>query len=74
MKKTIHNREYKKIIGKLIIARKENSLTQKDVAKKIKRPQSYISKIETGEQRLDIVELKVFAKLYKKRISYFLGN
>lgn len=47
------------------------SLTQIEAAKKLKRPQSYISKAEAGEQRLDIVKIKKFANLYKKDISYF---
>ena len=53
-------------------ARLEAGLTQVETAKKLKRPQSYISKAEAGEQRLDIVELKRFASLYKKSIDYFI--
>ncbi|MDP2684974.1 MAG: helix-turn-helix transcriptional regulator [bacterium] len=72
MPKTIHTKEYRNIVDKLKQARKESGLTQQQVAKKINMPQSYISKVEAGEQRLDIVELDVFAKLYKKTINYFL--
>jgi ribosome-binding protein aMBF1 (putative translation factor) len=43
-----------------------------DVAKKMKRPQSYISRVESGEYRLDILEVKRFAQLYKKSIEYFV--
>jgi uncharacterized protein Yka (UPF0111/DUF47 family) len=42
------------------------------VAKKLKKTQSYISKVEAGEQRIDFIELKVFAHLYKKDLNYFI--
>ena len=47
-------------------------LGQIAVAKKLKRMQSYVSRVEAGEQRLDILELKRFAKLYNKDINYFV--
>jgi len=72
MGKSIRTKEYRYFIEKLKKARIQASLTQVEVAKKIKRPQSYISKAEAGEQRLDIVELKKFAELYKKDINYFI--
>jgi len=60
------------LVNKLKRARIESGLTQIDVAQKLKRPQSYISKIEAGEQRIDVLELKQFAKLYKKNLDYFV--
>lgn len=72
MNKTIHQKEYRQIVKNLKIARRKVSLTQKQVAQIIKRPQSYISKVEAGEQRIDIIELKMFANLYKKDINYFV--
>ena len=71
MGKSIRTREYQDFAAKLRKARREAKLTQVQVAKKLKRPQSYISKVEAGEQRLDIVEIKRFANLYKKDINYF---
>jgi len=47
-------------------------LRQVDVAKKLKRTQSCVSRIEVGEQHLDILELKKFADLYGKDINYFV--
>lgn len=63
---------YARFINKLREARHEAGLLQIDVAKKLKRPQSYISRVESGEYRLDILEVKRFAKLYKKDINYFI--
>ena len=72
MKKTIHLTEYKNVVEKLKEARKKSGLTQKEVAEKLKKPQSYISKAEAGEQRIDIIELKSFANLYNKSLNYFI--
>jgi len=72
MEKTISTKEYSLIIKKLIQARKGSGLKQTDVAKKVKRPQSYISRVESGEYRVDILELKSFAKIYNKSIDWFL--
>ena len=72
MGRTIRTKEYGIIIEKLKQARLDSALTQVEVAKKLKRPQSYVSKIEAGEQRVDILELKKFAELYKKDMSYFI--
>jgi len=72
MTKAIYLKEYKLIAEKLKKARIESGLTQEIVAEKIKRPQSYISKVEQGEQRIDIIELQHFASLYKKNLNYFI--
>ena len=55
--KSIHNRKYRYFLELLISARKTAGLTQVDVAKRLTRPQSYVSKYENGERRLDVVEL-----------------
>jgi transcriptional regulator with XRE-family HTH domain len=72
MGRTIRTKEYAVFIERMIKARKEAGLRQIDVAKKMKRPQSYISRVESGEYRLDILEVKKFAKLYNKEINYFV--
>ncbi len=72
MAKSIHTKEYAIFVERLRKARLEAGLTQTEVAKKIGRPQSHISNIESGQQRVDIVELKRFAKLYGKKVEYFL--
>lgn len=44
------------MLGLLIEARKAAGLTQQQLAAKLRRPQSFVSKIENGERRLDVVE------------------
>jgi transcriptional regulator with XRE-family HTH domain len=72
MEKTIQTKEYARFIEKLRKARLEAGLRQIEVAKKLKRPQSYISRVESGEYRLDILEVKRFAKIYRKSVEYFV--
>lgn len=69
---TIRSKEYANFVGKLRQARLDAGLRQVDVAKKLKRTQSYVSRVEVGEQRLDILELQKFAKIYKKPLDYFV--
>lgn len=71
MTRSIYTNEYKNVIKKLRKARNEAGLMQVDVAEKLKKPQSYISKIERGERRVDIAELSILAKIYKKSLEYF---
>ena len=71
MDKSIYSKDYKEIIKRLKTARIESGLAQEEVAEKLGKPQSYISKIESGERRLDVAELNKFARIYKKPHSYF---
>lgn len=72
MVKSIHTKEYAYFVERLVKARQEAGLTQVQVAKKLRRPQSHISNVESGQQRVDIVELQTFAKIYNKDINYFV--
>ncbi|MBU1922643.1 MAG: helix-turn-helix transcriptional regulator [Candidatus Omnitrophica bacterium] len=71
MTKAIYTEHYRKLAKKLENSRKEANYTQGEAAKSLKKSQSYISKVEAGQQRIDIIELSLFAKLYKKPIDYF---
>ncbi|XDD49218.1 helix-turn-helix transcriptional regulator [Leptospira sp. WS92.C1] len=72
MFKSLHSLEAKIFCKNLIFARKEAGLTQNDVAKILGEPQSYISKIESGERRLDVIEFwRIFKILQKPYDFYF---
>lgn len=47
---------YRQVVGLLIRARKDAGLTQVDLAKRIGQRQTFISKYELGERRLDVAE------------------
>ncbi len=72
MDKTIFSEGHKTLVDKLIKARKERNLRQEDVAKLLGRTQSFVSKIEAGQRRIDIIQLKEFARIYKKRLDFFI--
>ena len=72
MNKVIFTTEHKLIVFKLKQARLDANLDQNQVAKEMGKTQSYISKIETGQRRVDVVQLREFAQIYKKNITYFL--
>ncbi len=72
MNRTIYSAYHKYIVEKLKKARINSGLSQKEVGKLLGRSQSYVSKIESGQHRIDVVCLKDFARVYKKDISYFI--
>ena len=71
MSKSLYSKDYREIIERLKRTRIEVGFAQRAVADKLGKPQSYISKIESGERRLDVAEMKKFAKIYKKPVNYF---
>jgi transcriptional regulator with XRE-family HTH domain len=60
--KSIYSKRYRQFLDLLIQARKEADLTQVEVASRLDRPQSFVSKYENGERRLDVVEFLDVAK------------
>jgi len=66
-----YSRDYERFLELLRQAREEAKLTQVEVARKLGRPQSFVSKCESGERRVDVVELAAFARLYGKRVEDF---
>ena len=51
------------VIGDLLRwVRKDLQLTQTELARRLRRPQSYVSKYEIGERRLDVLELRLVCR------------
>ncbi len=71
LKTKTYIREYGLFRARLKEARESAGLTQAEVARLMSQPQSFISKAESGERRVDFIELRHLAKIYKKPLSFF---
>lgn len=56
MVKSLHTPLYLAFRRLLADAREQKELTQAELAKRLDKPQSFVSKYESGERRLDVVE------------------
>jgi transcriptional regulator with XRE-family HTH domain len=69
---TRHPERYRRLLARLREARKAAGMSQEAVAAALGVPQKFVSKIETGERRIDPIELQEFAELYGKPVLFFL--
>ena len=60
------------MLRRLRAARLEARLTQEEVAKRLGVRQTFVSKVETGERRIDPVEMRELAELYGKEVTDLL--
>ena len=67
-----HASAYRRFLVRLRQARTEAGLTQVEVARRLGRLQSFVSKCESGERRVDVVELAALARLYRKPLTWFV--
>lgn len=56
MRKSVHSEGQTAFRAVMVAARKRAGLTQHDLAKRLRRPQSFVAKYETGERRIDVIE------------------
>ncbi len=54
--RSVHTDAYRAVLEVLVAARRRAGLTQQQVAKRLRKPQSFVSKYENGERRLDVAE------------------
>ncbi len=74
MTRSAFSRKYTRFRQLLADARRAAGLTQVELAKKLGRRQSFISKMETGERRLDVIEFLEVARALKVDPGRFLGE
>lgn len=72
LKKTQHTKEYKRLISELRSARKAAGYTQLEAAAALDKHPPFISKIESGERRIDVVELATICRLYQIKLASLL--
>jgi predicted transcriptional regulator len=63
--------EYRRFCAVLRKIRRDKKINQVDLAGRIGKPQSFISKVELGERRLDYIELKCICEAIGITISEF---
>lgn len=72
MKKLRFSARYERLLKTLRAVRQEAGLTQGEVAKHFRAHASFVSKIESGERRIDVVELAELCRLYGVKLRDLL--
>ncbi len=74
MEKSIYTREYGVLLRLIREAREQAGITQVELAKKLKQSQSFVSKCERGECRLDVIQLKTICQALGVSLSDFVNR
>lgn len=72
MKKSLNSKEHKVLLELLYQLRVTSGLRQSDLADLLEAPQSFISKIESGERRVDVIELREILTHLNTNLNEFL--
>ena len=72
VKKSLYSAEYEHFLQVLREAREAAGLSQMQAARKMGRLQSFVSKCESGERRVDVIELRKFCEAYEMSTARFL--
>jgi transcriptional regulator with XRE-family HTH domain len=73
MEKSIHSARYAIFLNVLREARERAGLTQVQLARKIGETQTFVSKCERGERRIDLIELRAFCQALGLNLKQFVG-
>jgi transcriptional regulator with XRE-family HTH domain len=71
---SIHDVRYQKLILNLIQIRESKDMTQVELSIILKKPQSYIAKVENLDRRLDVIELFDWLGALNSSLSQVLAN
>lgn len=74
MEKSVHTKEYLVFIELLRETRERAKITQVQLAKTLGKSQSFVSKCERGEDRLDIVQLREFCRVLGTTLPRFISK
>lgn len=72
MTKSVYTHQYRRLRALLTEARKTAGLTQVELSVQLDRPQSFVSKVERGERRLDVIEFLEMARVLRLDVVAFL--
>ena len=74
MRRSIGTAEHKRLLALLRQIRLNAGLRQIDVAKRLREPQAFVSRYETGERRLDLLELREVCRALGINLKDFIGK
>ena len=81
MEKTIWTREYEVLLRLLREERERAGLTQVELAEKLGQSQSFVSKAERGDRRLDVIQVRTILGVlgagltdFVRRLEHELGG
>lgn len=63
LRKTLRSPRHRALIGILVAARERAGLTQRQLATRLRRPHSFVGRMEAGERRVDVVEFIEIARV-----------
>jgi DNA-binding transcriptional regulator YiaG len=70
----IQSKEYRLLIDLLKSLRQERNITQEELAKQLKTDQSFVSKYERRERRLDLIEVRSITRALGKDFQEFIAE
>lgn len=70
MAKAIHSARHRRLVELLIQRRRDAGLTQAELARRLGQHQSFVARLESGERRIDVVELFELAEV----IGFDIGD
>ena len=72
MEKSLFSKGYITFLRHLRTAREGADMTQDELASRLRKTQSFVSKCERGERRIDVIELRAFCKALKVSFVDFI--
>jgi transcriptional regulator with XRE-family HTH domain len=74
MPRSVHSDDYQRLLTLLIDTRRLAGVTQTSLAQTLRKPQSFVSKVETGERRLDVIEFCQWVSALKANPASLLSK
>lgn len=71
MEKSLFTPEHQVFVELLLELRRQAGLTQTQLAERLQETQSYVSKVERGDRRLDVIQLRSFCRALKTSLPEF---
>ena len=72
--KSIHKSEYSILLRRLRALRTAAGLTQVDLSTALQRPQSYVSDVERGSRRMDLLQLRELCQACGQSLTEFVDE